>query len=201
MDSVQQKPFTQYCENNKEPIHEVLRHYFSKAGDLLEIGSGTGQHSIYMSEKMPHLTWQASDVAQNLAGINAWGADNSHLSNWLPPIELDVNDEWPCSRYRYVYSANTLHIISWQEVEAFFAGVNKVLMQQGRVCIYGPFKYDGQFTTLSNAEFDVWLKSRNPLSGVRDFEALNKLAESLGWTLLADEAMPANNQCLIWQKA
>jgi SAM-dependent methyltransferase len=119
----------------------------------------------------------------------------------LPPFALHVcKDAWPTARYDAVFSANTAHIMSWPEVECFFAGVGQALDAGGVLCLYGPFNYNRHYTSESNARFDQRLKQRDPLSGVRDFEALQALAGKAGLQLKEDYAMPANNRTLVWSK-
>jgi cyclopropane fatty-acyl-phospholipid synthase-like methyltransferase len=167
---------------------------------VLEIGSGTGQHAVYFAPELPHLVWQTADVAQHHAGIRVW-LEEAALPNVLPPLALDVNQpDWPVERYDAVFSANTLHIMGWPEVEKFFAGVGAVLEPGGVLAVYGPFNYNGAFTSDSNARFDAWLKSRDPASGVRDFEAVDALARAQGLVLQQDVAMPSNNRTLVWQR-
>ncbi len=195
------KPYSESCEQNRAPILEVLRIELAGRSRLLEIGSGTGQHAVYLAPEFPHLDWQTSDVIESHEGINAWLRD-SGPGNVRAPIALDVcKDTWPSAMYDAVFSANTAHIMSWPEVECLFAGVGGVLETGGVFCLYGPFNYNGQFTSDSNARFDEWLKTRDPLSGVRDFEALQKLAGKAGLVLKADYEMPANNRILVWSKS
>lgn len=192
------KPFAESCVQNREPILAVLREVFADRRLVLEIGSGTGQHAVYFAPELPHLVWQTADLPQHHAGIRAWLAEAA-LPNVLPPIALDVNrTEWHGGRYDAVFSANTLHIMGWPEVENFFAGVGKVLEAGGVLAVYGPFNYNGAFTSDSNARFDAWLKTRDPASGVRDFEAVDALARVHGLVLQEDVAMPANNRTLVW---
>lgn len=194
------KPFAESCEQNREPIVAVLRTLFADRRRVLEVGSGTGQHAVYFAPELPQLTWQTADVAQHHAGIRLW-LDDAALPNVLPPLALDVNDAaWHTGRYDAVFSANTLHIMSWPEVEKFFAGVAQVLEPGGVLAVYGPFNYGGAYTSESNARFDAWLKSRDPASGVRDFEAVDALARAQGLVLQNDIAMPANNRTLVWRK-
>lgn len=194
------KPFSESCEQNRAPILEVLRIELAGKSRLLEIGSGTGQHAVYFAPEFPELTWQTSDVAENHAGIRAW-LEHTVVANVLPPMALDVcKDDWPAAGYDAVFSANTAHIMSWPEVECFLAGVGQALETGGVFCLYGPFNYNGHYTSESNARFDQWLKQRDPMSGVRDFEALQTLAAKAGLLLIQDYAMPANNRTLVWYK-
>jgi cyclopropane fatty-acyl-phospholipid synthase-like methyltransferase len=192
------KPFAESCEQNRGPILAVLRDVFSDRRLVLEIGSGTGQHAVYFGAELPHLRWQTADVPPHHPGIRAW-LDEAALPNVLPPIALDVSQaDWRSGRYDAVFSANTLHIMSWSEVERFFEGIGEVLEAGGVLAVYGPFNYDGAFTSESNARFDAWLKARDPASGVRDFEAVDALARAQGLVLQLDIAMPANNRTLVW---
>lgn len=195
------KPFAESCEENKRPILDVLRIEFAGVKRVLEIGSGTGQHAVYFAEHLPHLVWQTSDVIDYHAGIQAWLGE-ARLPNVRAPLTLDVRrDAWPAERFNGVFSANTTHIMGWPEVEAMFAGIGLTLEAGGRFCLYGPFNYGGKFTTESNARFDQWLKARDPGSGVRDFEDLDRLARAAGLRLYRDYAMPANNRTLVWVRA
>ena len=194
------KPFAESCVQNRDPILAVLAEVFADRRRVLEIGSGTGQHAVYFAAALPHLVWQTADVPQHHAGIRAWLIDAA-LPNVLPPLALDVcHTGWRSGRYDAVFSANTLHIMSWPEVECFFAGVGEVLEPGGVLTVYGPFNYNGAFTSESNARFDAWLKARDPASGVRDFEAVDALARAQGLRLQRDIAMPANNRTLVWRR-
>lgn len=199
-EAVTDKPYSESCEQNREPILDVLREVFTDRTYVLEIGSGTGQHAVYFGAELPHLRWQTADLPLHHPDIRLW-LDEAALPNVLPPIALDVNQKsWHGGRFDAVFSANTLHIMSWIEVERFFAGIGEVLETGGVLAVYGPFNYNGTFTSESNARFDVWLKSRNPASGVRDFEAVDALARARGLMLQQDIAMPANNRTLIWRR-
>jgi SAM-dependent methyltransferase len=218
------KPFSPACDRNREPILAVLREHFRDRRNVLEIGSGTGQHAVHFAAAMPWLTWQCSDVADNLAGIRSW-LEDAALPNTPAPIALDVANGPSFDRLRThsdlpfdaVFSANTLHIMGWAEVEAFLAGVDRVLKSAphppsapssrareegtaGTLVVYGPFNYDGACTSDSNREFDGWLKARDPRSGIRDFEAVDALACAIGLRLVDDIAMPANNRCIVWRR-
>lgn len=194
------KPFSESCVQNRDPILSVLRDVFADHRHVLEIGSGTGQHAVYFGAALPHLRWQTADVPPHHAGIRQW-LDDAALPNVLPPLALDVNQTgWRNGRYDAVFSANTLHIMSGAEVERFFAGVGEVLEPGGVLTVYGPFNYGGRYTSESNARFDAWLKARDPASGVRDFETVDALARVQGLVLHRDIAMPANNRMLVWRK-
>lgn len=200
-----QLPFSQSCENNKEPILAVLqKHLVARERNqplrVLEVAGGTGQHAVHFATHMPWLYWQSSDVPELVDTLNLRlrAAAQPNLPLALP---LDVTQEdWGVGSFDAVFTANSLHIIPASAVVEFFRHLNSVIEDGGLLCIYGPFKYGGDFTTPSNAQFDLWLKSRNPLSGVRDFEWVNQLASEAGLTLLEDNPMPANNQLLVWKR-
>ena len=195
------KPYSESSDQNRAPILAILREVFADRGQVLEIGSGTGQHAVYFGAALAHVRWQTADVREYHPGIHAWLAEAA-LPNVVSPLELDVNHtDWHSGRYDAAFSANTLHIMSWPEVEKCFEGVGQVLEPGGVLAVYGPFNYHGQFTSESNARFDQWLKARDPTSGVRDFEAVDALACKQGLTLVQDYAMPANNRMLVWVKA
>ncbi|MHB8914485.1 MAG: DUF938 domain-containing protein [Thiobacillus sp.] len=194
------KPYAESCEQNRAPILAVLREALAEQRHILEIGSGTGQHAVYFGAELPHLRWQTADVRVHHPGIHAWLTDAA-LSNVLPPLVLDVNEtDWLDGNYDAVFTANTLHIMSAAEVEKCFTGIGQVLVAGGVLVVYGPFNYCGQYTSESNARFDQWLKSRDPASGIRNFEFVDALARQQGLTLLHDHAMPANNRTLVWSK-
>jgi SAM-dependent methyltransferase len=192
------KSYSESCEKNKAPILAVLKDIFAERKRVLEIASGTGQHAVYFGRELPHLIWQTSELARHHASIQAW-LDEAQLPNVLPPLSADVNDaRWRVEQVNAIFNANTVHIISWPEVERMFAHIARVIAPGGCVCLYGPYNYGGKFTSESNARFDAWLKSRDPNSGVRDFEAVNLLASSRGLELLHDIEMPSNNRMLVW---
>ena len=196
--SINAKPYSEACEQNKEPILAVLREIFTHPGLILEIGAGTGQHAVHFPRQLPHLIWQPTDLAENLPGIQMWSAE-AKLPNLRPPLELEVRSEpWPVTRADGVFSANTAHIMAWPMVECLFRGVGRILEPGGAFCLYGPFNYGGHYTSASNAAFDLSLRSWNPLSGIRDFEELDRLATQHGLRLLRDEPMPVNNRTLVW---
>ncbi|PKO36914.1 MAG: methylase [Betaproteobacteria bacterium HGW-Betaproteobacteria-6] len=193
-----EKPHAPSTEKNREPILAVLREVFADRRQVLEIGSGTGQHAIHFGAQLPHLRWQTSDRPDFLPGIRAWLAEAA-LPNVLPPVEFDVLGPWPTGRYDAAYSANTLHIMSWQAVEALFAGLPAVLAPGGLLFIYGPFMFDGRHTSDSNAAFDRSLREKAPHQGVRDATAVDALARQNGLELVEQRPMPSNNFVLLWR--
>ena len=194
------KPYSAACDNNRQPIFEVIEVLFAGCKEVLEIGSGTGQHAVYFAQKLPHLVWRSSDLPENHAGIEAW-LNEANLSNTPAPLELDVNQAyWPKLNVDAVFCANTIHIIGWDAVKALFAGVGKLLPDNGLLVLYGPFNYNNAYTSESNARFDVWLRQRDPDSGIRNFEDVDELANSADLYLQHDYAMPANNRLICWRK-
>jgi cyclopropane fatty-acyl-phospholipid synthase-like methyltransferase len=193
------KPFAESCEQNKHAILQVLKTEFADNSNVLEIGSGTGQHAVHFAKHLPHTQWICSDRLENLDGIRQW-LKEAELPNLQGPFLLDVTGEWPEFRVDAIFSANTVHIMSWPMVEAMFTGIGDVLQTGGKFCLYGPFMYAGQHTSESNAQFDDWLKARDPLSGVRDTLDLDQIAKTNGLELAADHEMPVNNRLRVWVK-
>jgi len=201
---VSSKPFSPSCERNRDPILDVLRTAFADRRQALEIGSGTGQHAVHFAAAMPWLRWQCSDAEGNLPGIEQWLAE-AQLPNTPPPVVLQAVADppglapLPPGRFDAVFSANTLHIMGWPEVQGFFAGLPALLQADAAVAVYGPFNVGGDFTSDSNRDFDGWLKARDPRSGIRDREAIDALAQAAGLRALEVVEMPANNQMLLWR--
>ncbi len=193
------KQTAEACARNRDPILSVLRAHFSDRERVLEIGSGTGQHAAYFAAMLPTLTWQASDRDANLPSIRAW-LDEAALPNAPAPIELDVNAMWPADRFDAVFSANTLHIMGWSEVETLFQKLASICTPDAKLAVYGPFNRAAQFTSPSNAAFDASLKRRAAHMGIRDAEAVNALARAADFALIDDVPMPANNYMLVWQR-
>lgn len=193
------KPDAPSCERNREPILAVLRDAIVDKRHLLEIGSGTGQHAAYFASRFPQLLWQTSDRPEHLPGIRAWLAD-ADLPNTPAPLALDVAGTWPDDQYDAVFTANTLHIMAWRDVEHLFARLPAVTLPGAILIAYGPFNYAGRFSSASNAAFDQSLRERAGHMGIRDAEAVDQLADRAGFTLLDDVAMPANNRCRLWQR-
>jgi len=194
------KRFSDPFERNRDPILAVLRRVFAERRAVLEIGSGTGQHAAYFASQLAHLSWQPSDVPDNLPSIRAW-REEAPAPRPLEPIELDVDRPFPALKVDAVFTANTLHIVSWPQVQRMVSGVGGLLPAGGVLAVYGPFNYGGKHTAPSNEEFDKWLRGRDPKSGLRDAEAVIALAMGHGLVLEEDNAMPANNRLLVFRKA
>jgi cyclopropane fatty-acyl-phospholipid synthase-like methyltransferase len=194
------KQFSPACERNQAAILTHLQTYLSDARLVLEIGSGTGQHAVYFSQRLPHLEWQTSDRIENHPSIQAWIQDHGS-ARVRAPIPLDVaHDTWPAQTVDAVFTANTCHIMSIAEVACMFGGASRVLNVKGQMIIYGPFNYNGKFTSASNQEFDTNLKMQAPHRGIRDIEEVQKIAEHYSLLLGADLDMPANNRLLVFVK-
>jgi SAM-dependent methyltransferase len=194
------KPFSPSSERNKGPILEVLRTVFADRRRVLEIGSGTGQHAVWFAAALPGLAWQTSERAENLRGLRAW-LDEAALPNTPEPLELDVARPFPVGRWDAVFTANTLHIMGWAQVESLFAALPGVTEPGAVLAVYGPFSYGGRHTGPGNAAFDASLRSADPRRGLRDVEAVDALARAVGFESVSDLPMPADNRCLIWRRA
>ncbi len=194
-------PHSDACERNKGPILEVLREAFANSRHVLEIGSGTGQHAVHFALAMPEVVWQPSEMPDAMPGLRK-RIFNEGPKNLRAPVVIDVAETpWDVRKVDGVYTANTLHILHWPRVEAFFAGLPAIIKPGTMLAIYGPFRYGGEYTSPSNAEFDGMLRARDPGSGIRDFEAVDALARAAGFTFRKDYPMPANNQTLTWTSA
>lgn len=194
------KQFSPACERNQDPILTHLKTYLSKAMNVLEIGSGTGQHAVHFSRHLPHLQWQTSDRAENHASIHAW-IDEDGNPRVLAPLVLDVGSQhWPTQIFDGVFTANTCHIMHWEEVQQMFANLRQILSAEGVFIVYGPFNYDGQFTSLSNQEFNAALQAQAAHRAIRDISDMQQLAAQNGLMLLEDLAMPAHNRLLIFKR-
>ena len=199
-----QKPYVQACENNKHAIADALQNYLRNVKNVLEIGSGTGQHIVYFAERFPDIKWQPSDIVTQHEGIRAW-IDAAGAANVVAPIELDIAarawrlDDVPLSPINAVYLSNVVHIMESKLIKQLFAHLKQLLCDNGLVFMYGPFNYDGRFTSEGNRRLDAWLKAQNTDFGVRDFERVDEIAREHGFCLLDDLTMPANNRLLVWR--
>jgi cyclopropane fatty-acyl-phospholipid synthase-like methyltransferase len=193
-------PSSEACERNKGPILEILRSAFAGRSHVLEIGSGTGQHAVHFAAHLEHVTWHPTErlsvLAELTTRIQAEGGRNLRQ-----PMVLDVRQSvWPLRSVDAVFTANTLHILSWPEVTAMFHGIGGTLSPGGVVCVYGPFRYAGSYTSPSNLEFDRILRERDPNSGIREIQDLTALASGFGLRLDADHDLPAYNRLLVFMK-
>lgn len=194
-------PRSPACERNREPILEVLVREFADRRAVLEIGSGTGQHAVHFAAAMPHLEWQTSDLPESHKSICAW-LDEAQLDNVRAPLVLDVKkaSDNPVSELRFdaAFSANTAHIMDIDAVAGMFRLVGDLLPGGGVFCLYGPFNFGGQFSSDSNAAFDLSLRRRDPAMGIRDLETLDSFGERAGLARERLYAMPANNHIAVW---
>jgi len=193
-------PDSPASERNKRPILEVLRTEFRNARDVLEIGTGSGQHAVFFAEELPHLTWQTSDLPENHDAIHARLAKGAP-ARVKPPLLLDVEDATPpAMSFDAVFSANTAHIMSIRAVQRMFALVGRILPDSGTFCLYGPFNFEGEFSSESNARFDASLRQRKASMGIREIGDLDEFAGDAGMSRVRLYAMPAMNHIAVWQK-
>ncbi len=193
------RPYSESCDQNRDVIHEVLKPYLKPDIEVLEIASGSGQHAVYFAGLNPEVSWQTSDRKEYLSGIQSWLAF-ANLLNLPEPLLLDVGNEWPVKQYDLVFTANSLHIMNENEAGHCIRGAATCLKPGSFFIVYGPFNYNGTFTSDSNRQFEDWLKGNNPASGIKHFEVVNDIAGQSGLKLVDDVSMPANNRILIWRR-
>ena len=193
---------------NHEPIWAVLQKFLAgESGDVVEVGSGTGQHVVHFAKHTPGIIWWPSDLNENhLKSIEAWRA-HSALSNIRPPLRIDLTNSAWCPAMQdgsgpaellAVFCANVIHIAPWRVAEGLIAGAGRYLRSDGRLFLYGPFKRDGKHTAMSNAVFDTSLRQQDAEWGVRDIADIEKLAAGVGLALIETLPMPANNMILVF---
>ncbi|BDX07204.1 DUF938 domain-containing protein [Planctobacterium marinum] len=194
-----QKRFSQACENNRLPILEQLQRLLKDSQQLLEIGSGTGQHASCFAPQLPNLLWHTSDVIQNHDSIIAWIQD-TNAQNLKLPVTLRIGaDPWPEGDFDAIYTANTAHIMQKDEVQLLMSLVAQHLPLGGVFCQYGPFTEKGQFSSESNLAFHQHLLSEG-YGGYRDIDELRGWVAASGLQLSEVITMPANNLMLVWHK-
>jgi SAM-dependent methyltransferase len=195
---------------NHQPIWRVLEKFLDgKSGEVVEAGSGTGQHVVFFARRSPSVTWWPSDLNDaHLKSIDAWRA-HARLPNIRAPMRIDLSDPAWCPEMHdgsgpgpllAVFCANVIHIAPWRVAEGLIAGAARYLREDGRLFLYGPFKRDGRHTALSNAVFDTSLRDNNAEWGVRNIADVQTLAESVGLNLVAIIDMPANNLILMFER-
>jgi SAM-dependent methyltransferase len=196
---------------NHEPIWAVLQRFLAgKSGDVVEAGSGTGQHVVHFARHTPDIAWWPSDLNErHLKSIEAWRA-HAALPNIRPPLRIDLTDAAWCpamhdgggpAELLAVFCANVIHIAPWRVAEGLFAGAGRYLRSDGRLFLYGPFKREGKHTAMSNAVFDTSLREQDAEWGVRDIADLEKLAAGVGLALVETVPMPANNMILVFGRS
>jgi cyclopropane fatty-acyl-phospholipid synthase-like methyltransferase len=199
-----EKPNAPSCERNKEPILEVLKKVISQFSkeeiEVFEVGSGTGQHACYFTSQLENLLWTTADMEENHPGIKAWISENPERIKGPLAFKAGEN-EIPKNRFDMVFSANTLHIMSWKSCKTLFKQLGKSLDTNSLVLFYGPFNYRGEFTSESNKDFNQWLKNRDPNMGIRAFEDVTNNMAKNGFFLKEDVEMPANNRILIFERS
>jgi hypothetical protein len=201
MENMNTIPFSSAAQRNRQPILDRLKLLLPQRGTVLEIGSGTGQHAVFFTQNLPGLLWQPSDRQENQAGLEACFSASCN-ERILSLLKLDViRDTWPDRVFAAAYSANTAHIMSWDEVVAMFTGVAAHMEAQARFCLYGPFNINNCFTSESNERFDLQLRAENAHMGIRDMAKIESLANLQHMRLEHKMVMPANNFLLVFIKS
>ncbi len=197
--------FSNACERNQQPILDVLINWFRESRNILEIGSGTGQHAIWFSRHLPHLNWYTTDrifdeqAFKDLCHNLTTARSEYALQNLHGPSELDVSKPWPSlptpDQIDAIFTANSLHIMRDSDVQSLFTTAAQVLTS-GLLCVYGPFNRNGEFTSPGNADLDQWVKSLYPGGGIKDLAEIQDWAQQAGFDFVLAQAMPANNLML-----
>ncbi|MBT3980383.1 MAG: DUF938 domain-containing protein [Bacteriovoracaceae bacterium] len=195
------KPFAPSCERNKDAILKILKQYITSDDHrLLEVGSGSGQHAVHFAPEFKDLQWVTSDVKSNHDGIKQW-LKSARIPNIHGPLDFELGvDEFPRQIFNLVFTANTFHILSWKQDKSLMKMFGNRLREGSQVFIYGPFNYDGKYTSKSNEDFDMWLKDQDSKSAIRNFEDVNSCMVKNGFKLTADHEMPANNRMLVYTR-
>lgn len=193
------KPFAPAAERNKAAILDVLRTELRAGDSVLELGSGTGQHLAHFAAALPAVSWQPSDLGARLPGMHQW-IEESGCRNLRAPIELDIGaTDWIDAEFDVCYTANTLHIIAWPLVVRLFSGCADILKADGKLCVYGPFAFDGEHISENNRRFDESLRAGDADSGIRDRSALDDLALEHGFAPARVIPLPTSNHLLVYQ--
>jgi len=185
---------------NRAVILDVLQDQLPTDAEVLEIGSGTGEHAVHFAKVLTGVTWHTSDLVEHHSTINRWITERP-ADNVMAPVELDVRDSSHWQRaVDVVYTANTAHIMGADAVIDMLALAGRILVPAGLLIVYGPFRVGNKFTTASNERFDSGLRASNPEMGIRDLEWMDGLAEGNGLDRTVWMAMPSNNFIVVWAK-
>ncbi len=188
---------------NREPILAVLRRWLPATGTVLEIASGTGEHAVFFPRMLPGVTWQPSEYAPDrMRSIAAWiASEGTDLANLRAPVRLDVTRwPWPVERADAIVNVNMIHASPWDTCLGLFEGAGRLLPPGGVVCMYGPYRVDGEHTAESNARFDQTLRRVDPAFGIRDLGEVEAVATEHGFGLAERVAMPANNFTVVFRR-
>ncbi len=190
-------PLAEACLRNQKPIADCLESILITEQTVLEIGSGTGQHAVFVCKQLPNLIWQPTELAERVAEVEAWRL-SENLSNVKPSLALDVlQSDWQLNQlYDTVFTANTIHFIGWQKVEALLKGASEHLKKGGNFICYGPFNINQQYTSEGNRNLDAWLKQRDAESGIKDVSDVLAMAKQYNLDFIEQIQMPANNLIL-----
>lgn len=190
------KPYSQACERNQQPILDVLQNLLPSHASVLEVGSGTGQHGVFIRSNMDDVKWYLTDLKENHNGINAWIAESG--IEFEPPMEFDVNVHELGKTFDVVFTANTCHIMDWDTVKNMLVKGAKALNPGGMFILYGPFNVAGEYTSETNKSFDQQLKSEDPNMGLRDVNDIEAVLKEHGLKPIKVYSMPANNFMLVF---
>lgn len=183
---------------NREALAAALDELLPERGTVLELGSGTGEHAVFLAARFPALSWQPSDPdPEARASIAAWAAE-ARRANLSPPLDLDLSlPTWHRQVADAVLCVNVLHVAPPECGEALVAGAAAVLPAGGPLAVYGPFVHRGARLAGRLARLDEELRAHDPALGVREVERLADAGRRCGLTLAGELAMPEEGDLLL----
>ena len=197
--------FSPSIGRNRQVVAEAVHSLIPDDATVLEVGSGTGEHGVYITEDRPQMNWMFTEYAEEAwPSIKAW-LEHAGRVGLHGPLKLDAasanwGDQLEAMRYDAIFSANVIHISGFAVAEGILAGASRVLTTDGLLLLYGPFGRNGVLSE-GNADFDADLKRRNPDWGVRDLEReIIPLAEASGLQLAEVIDMPKTNLTVAFKR-
>ena len=187
--------------SNKGEILRAFREFLpAEKWRLLEIGSGTGHHAVYLAAHFDNLQWVASDVAHRQVSLKKT-ISNAGLSNVHGPIEYEIGkDEFPVQKFNAAFASQVLQEITWKQAKSLFKVLGNRLRKGSQVIFYGPLRYQGALESERVESLERSLKELNPQHGIRAFEDVVKSMNKAGFDLKKDYELPGENHLLLFER-